>query len=199
MKPQVVIPENLSLPYWSKDIRDGVYIMLQGNKQNACKPLLNSLLTSLKPEFTSVRRMTSGVMVLSFHFMWRWISAGRPSPGKERKGRPASPSLKSQTIWMLQVKTSILLQRSWSWSWQKLMNMRTADIDNYWKKRQNCVNLPLTSCMEKWIYGGTYENKLVLRHPGKPFVSIMDVTGITANNGGKNSTWMKMCSSQLHQ
>lgn len=199
MKPQVVISENLSVPYWRKDIRNGFYTLLWGNKQNAHKPLLNSLLTSLKPEFTSVRRMTSGVMVLSFHFMWRWISAGRPSPGKERKRRPASPSLKSQTIWTLWMKTSILLQRSWNWSLQKLTNMRTADID-YWKKDKNCVNLPLTSCMEKWIYGGTYENKLVLRHPGKPFVSIMDVTGITANTGEKkNSTWMKMCSSQLLQ
>lgn len=40
--------------------------------------------------------------------------------------------------------------------------------------------------MEKRIYGGTCENKLLLRHSGKPFVSITDVTGITVNNGEKN-------------
>jgi hypothetical protein len=39
--------------------------------------------------------------------------------------------------------------------------------------------------MEKRIYGGTCENKLLLRHSGKPFVSITGVTGITVNNGVK--------------
>jgi hypothetical protein len=43
----------------------------------------------------------------------------------------------------------------------------------------------LTSCVEKRIYGGTCENKLLLRHSGKLFVSITDVIGITVNNGGE--------------
>lgn len=59
------------------------------------------------------------------------------------------------------------------------MDKRTASIDNYFTK--GYMNLPLTSCMEKRIYGGTCENKLVLRHSGKPFRSITDVTG----NDGK--------------
>jgi hypothetical protein len=39
--------------------------------------------------------------------------------------------------------------------------------------------------VEKRIYGGTCENKLVLRHCGTSFCSITDVAGITANEGEK--------------
>ena len=57
----------------------------------------------------SVRRTTSGVMVLSFHFMRRWISAGRLSPGKERKDRHALRNLCNPIICKVSMRTSILL------------------------------------------------------------------------------------------
>jgi len=46
----------------------------------------------------------------------------------------------------------------------------------------------MTSYVEKRIYGGTCENKLVLRLWGKSFCSITDVAGITAIRGKKNLT-----------